>query len=161
MLRGGATTFGPRPKDWTSDLPLKVWQMGIRHALLSKYVQGQLTVVDSLGLPTHKTRYLEKTLSSHHWSGKPALLLRWSTEEAEAQAMMIAAADAKTEITALKQLSKALRRWNNLELAARNMSYAVQVAEWDEIGVWDLLKWENLVIETPALASLQESVMED
>lgn len=57
-------SFGPKPRDFSFKLPLKIRWLAFRSALSAKYEAGQLSVVDSqsLQLPTHKTAQLAKLL---------------------------------------------------------------------------------------------------
>ncbi|MFZ2620165.1 MAG: 50S ribosomal protein L4 [Alphaproteobacteria bacterium] len=55
---GGATQFGPRPKDFTFSLPKKVRQLALKSALSSKMADKQLVVIDTATLKTGKTKDL-------------------------------------------------------------------------------------------------------
>ena len=60
---------GPRgPISYEYTLPKKVRRMGLRTALSVKFSQGDLHIVDSLQLPSHKTRDLEPILKLHEWN---------------------------------------------------------------------------------------------
>lgn len=73
--RGGATCFGPKPRQWAYSLPLKLRNLGLRSALSSKFRQGELTFVtdESIELPTHKTKAL--SLMRGQISAKTILVL--------------------------------------------------------------------------------------
>lgn len=58
---------GPRPRSYEYTLPKKVRQLGLRAALSIRFSQGDLHVVDSLELPTHKTRHLVEVLERNCW----------------------------------------------------------------------------------------------
>jgi len=60
QFRGGATIFGPRPRDYGYDLPKKVRQLALKTALSTKVASGELLVVESLNAGTHKTKDLEQ-----------------------------------------------------------------------------------------------------
>ena len=65
---GGGVVHGPRgPVSYEYTLPKKVRRMGLRTALSVKFSQGDLHIVDSLALPSHKTRDLEPILKIHEW----------------------------------------------------------------------------------------------
>ena len=66
---GGGVVHGPRgPVSYEYTLPKKVRRMGLRTALSVKFSQGDLQIVDSLTLPSHKTRDLEPILKIHEWN---------------------------------------------------------------------------------------------
>lgn len=65
---GGGVVHGPRgPVSYEYTLLKKVRRMGLRTALSVKFSQGDLQIVDSLALPSHKTRDLEPILKIHEW----------------------------------------------------------------------------------------------
>ena len=72
--RGGGVVHGPRgPVSYDYTLPKKVRQMGVRTALSIKYAQGDLHIVDSLQLSSHKTSHFLSILEKNGW--KSALLV--------------------------------------------------------------------------------------
>lgn len=64
-MRGGGVVHGPRPRSYYYALPKQVRAMGVRCALSVKYAQGDLLVVDSLSLQSHKTQHLLGVLQKH------------------------------------------------------------------------------------------------
>jgi len=46
MLRGGGVAFGPKPRDFGTDLPRKVYDLAWRTALSYRYRRGQLIIVE-------------------------------------------------------------------------------------------------------------------
>ncbi|KAI0788490.1 ribosomal protein L4 [Abortiporus biennis] len=67
MLRGGGVAFGPKPRDFSTKLPRKVIQMGLRVALSAKVKERGLGVVESLQWPTAKTNELAQRLEALGW----------------------------------------------------------------------------------------------
>jgi len=67
MLRGGGVAFGPKPRDFSTKLPRKVIQMGMRVALSAKVREHGLGVVRSLAWPGAKTRELDARLEELGW----------------------------------------------------------------------------------------------
>lgn len=66
---GGGVVHGPRgPVSYEYTLPKKVRRLGLRVALSVKFSQGDLKIVDSLQIPSHKTRDLEPILKMHEWN---------------------------------------------------------------------------------------------
>lgn len=64
QFRGGATIFGPLPRDHGYKLPKKVRELALKTALSSKVASGSLLIVDSLNAGTQKTKELEKKFKS-------------------------------------------------------------------------------------------------
>ena len=62
QFRGGATIFGPVVRDHGYDLPKKVRKLALRHALSAKVAAGQLVVLDSLAVDSHKTKAMRSRL---------------------------------------------------------------------------------------------------
>jgi large subunit ribosomal protein L4 len=48
MLRGGGAAFGPKPRDFSTELPRKIYDLAWRTALSYRYSRGELIVVDRL-----------------------------------------------------------------------------------------------------------------
>lgn len=46
MLRGGGVAFGPKPRDFSTKLPRKIYDLAWRTALSYRYRRGQLVVVE-------------------------------------------------------------------------------------------------------------------
>lgn len=66
--RGGGVVHGPRgPVSYEYTLPKKVRRLGLRTALSVKFSQGDLHVVDSLQLKSHKTKDFVSVLDKHGW----------------------------------------------------------------------------------------------
>ncbi|TFK41225.1 ribosomal protein L4 domain-containing protein [Crucibulum laeve] len=58
MLVGGGIAFGPKPRDFSTKLPRKVIQMGMRVALSVKMKENLLGVMSSLLWPCGRTKHL-------------------------------------------------------------------------------------------------------
>jgi large subunit ribosomal protein L4 len=58
MLRGGGVAFGPRPRDFSTELPRKIREMGMRVALSAKLRERKLLVVPSVEWPNFKTKFV-------------------------------------------------------------------------------------------------------
>lgn len=56
QFRGGQTTFGPTPRDYTMGLPKKVRRAALRSALSAKQADGKLIVLDEAKLGAPKTK---------------------------------------------------------------------------------------------------------
>lgn len=64
QFRGGAVIFGPVVRDHGYSLPKKVRSLGLRTALSQKLAEGDLVILESLSLKTHKAADFEKILNT-------------------------------------------------------------------------------------------------
>src|ERR671927_1403393 len=71
---GGGKAHGPRARVFTSSLNKKIRQLGLKMALSSKALSGQLIVLDNLDLAEAKTRELKEKLAKLGF-GKTALAI--------------------------------------------------------------------------------------
>ena len=55
IWRGGGTTFGPRPRDYSYKLPKKVRRLALRMALSARMDEGNLVIVDEFSMAAPKT----------------------------------------------------------------------------------------------------------
>jgi len=67
MLRGGGVAFGPRPRDFSTKLPRKVIQMGMRVALSAKLREKAFGLVEKHDWPSGKTKPLANRIDSLGW----------------------------------------------------------------------------------------------
>ncbi|THV07719.1 ribosomal protein L4 [Dendrothele bispora CBS 962.96] len=64
MLRGGGVAFGPKPRDFSTKLPRKVIQMGMRVALSSKVKDQRFGIMMEMDWPNAKTKYLVQKIKA-------------------------------------------------------------------------------------------------
>lgn len=64
QFRGGATIFGPLPRDHGYSLPKKVRQLALKTALSTKVASGALLIVEDLNAGIKKTQDLAKKLQA-------------------------------------------------------------------------------------------------
>ena len=76
---GGGVVFGPRPRDFTKKVNKKVRALALRKALSERLKAGDVVVVDSFNLATHKTKEFIGVLGSLKLSGRTVMLV--ATEE--------------------------------------------------------------------------------
>lgn len=62
MLVGGGVAFGPKPRDFSTKLPRKVIEMGMRVALSVKVKEQRLGVVTNMQWPNAKTKHLAQKI---------------------------------------------------------------------------------------------------
>ena len=62
--RGGQTTFGPMPRDYSIELPKKVRKLALKTALSSKQAEGKLIVLDAAHASDPKTKAVAAQLKA-------------------------------------------------------------------------------------------------
>jgi large subunit ribosomal protein L4 len=64
LWRGGGVTFGPKPRDFSKKLNVKVKKLALQKSLSSRLQAGEVTIVEDIKLSGPKTKELLKFLSS-------------------------------------------------------------------------------------------------
>jgi large subunit ribosomal protein L4 len=64
LWRGGGTTFGPKPRDYSYSLPKKVKRLALKMALSARNQEGNLVVIDTLELPEIKTKEFVRVMNN-------------------------------------------------------------------------------------------------
>lgn len=72
---GGGVVFGPSPRDYDYKVNKKVRRLALKIALSDKVKENNLIAVDSIILPTHKTKEMVTVLSSLKAEGKVMVIL--------------------------------------------------------------------------------------
>lgn len=72
--RGGGRAFGPHPRDFGWQMPKKARKLATRSAVLSKFLDGEVKVVDSLALDHVKTKQVTALLKALGITG-PCLIV--------------------------------------------------------------------------------------
>jgi large subunit ribosomal protein L4 len=62
QCRGGGVAHGPHPRDYRISMPRKALKAALKAALLSKFKDGQVALVDALEFGAPKTKTLARTL---------------------------------------------------------------------------------------------------
>ena len=62
IWRGGGTTFGPKPRDFSYKLPRKVRKLGLCMALSARFAEENLVVLDSFQMESIKTGNFVKVM---------------------------------------------------------------------------------------------------
>ena len=60
IRRGGGHAKQKLPKDWRQDMPKKQRRLATRNAMLAKFLDGTVKVVDDIQLPEPKTKHVAK-----------------------------------------------------------------------------------------------------
>ncbi len=122
LWRHGGVAHGPKPRDYSYNLPKKVRKLALKMALSDKVASDRIYVLNDFGLDEIKTK-------------KMASLLK--------------AFDCEKAVIVTKEKDE------NIELSSRNIP-GVKVLLEKGINVYDLLKYEYLLIEEKAIQSLEE-----
>lgn len=133
VRRGGGVAHGPHPRDFSSDLPRKIYDQAWRIALSHRISRGELIVIDNqMKLHEEGTPYLiSKFLSAHQWyeSGRSTFI----------------------SLNSGKQFIDAVEKFSN---RARHLNL-------QDVDVKDLLTTNRLIIERAALHQLLFKHMSD
>ena len=74
VRRGGGHCFAKRPKDWGYRLPAKALRLATRMAILSKFQDNEVTVVDTLQLPAPKTSAIHGMVKTLGFADKSCMI---------------------------------------------------------------------------------------
>ena len=78
---GGATTFGPRPRDYSQTLPRKVRRLALTSAMSLRAREGNVTVVDDFALEAPRTRTVSGFMKLAGLSGKKVCFITAEASE--------------------------------------------------------------------------------
>ncbi|KAI9816787.1 MAG: 54S ribosomal protein, mitochondrial [Pycnora praestabilis] len=133
MLRGGGVAFGPHPRDFSTGLPKKIYDLAWRTALSYRYRKGELIVVeDGMDIEFPKTRYIKQIFDTNHWGNS------------DGRSLFIAGTFRK-----------------NLFRAVRHAEEDGKVLMEKDVDVKDLLELGRIVIEKRALDSILKNHQSD
>ena len=82
VRRGGGHTFAKRPKDWSYRLPKKAIRQATRQALLSKFLDDEVTLLQELTIAEPRTRHVAAMLEAVGLA-EVSSLLALSTHDAD------------------------------------------------------------------------------
>lgn len=75
VLTGGGSIFGPKPRDYSSKLPLKIHRLARRSALSVKAKEGLIRIVEDFSLEAPKTKDMVSVLRALDLAETKTLLL--------------------------------------------------------------------------------------
>lgn len=132
MLRGGGRAHGPKPRDFSTELPRKVYNQAVRGAFSYLHSKGMLTVIDgNIDFPSHKTAFAVQFLQSHAFINHK--------KEVDGRTLLIVNSERK-----------------NLEAASGNVGHFLEVMRLEEILLCEMLKYPRVLIERKALLEVEE-----
>lgn len=153
LLRGGGKTFGPQPRDFSTRLNRKVYDVAWRTALSYRYRRGELIVcADGMDLPlpkdytdvveagymsqrlmdSYRGKYVKQVLAAHHWGREFGRTTFVTTD-----------------------------RRKDLHEALENVSTEGRALELEDVDVKDLLETGRIVIERRALKEMIKAHQSD
>lgn len=145
--RGGAKAHGPkgRVQNYETKLNKKVKKLGVRMALSQKVKEGNLVVVNGFeGLFSHKTHFLSNILEQMFITG------RYGTS-----AYIVDHVEKNNHGHEEEDFLSILGVSVNLSIASRNIDN-VKVTSQRNINVYDLLKYERVVMSHSAVQALEQ-----
>jgi large subunit ribosomal protein L4 len=75
LVYGGGRAFGPRPRNYSFKLNLKVRQLARKSALSNKATNGQITVIENIAFDAPKTQAFAAMLKSLNVADRKALIV--------------------------------------------------------------------------------------
>lgn len=75
LWRGGGTTFGPQPRDYSYRIPRKARRAALNAALSAKLSDGEITVIDELSFESPKTKDMVAVLRGLGLEGLSTLIV--------------------------------------------------------------------------------------
>ncbi|KAF2821954.1 ribosomal protein L4 [Ophiobolus disseminans] len=133
MLRGGGVAFGPRPRDFATELPAKVYDLAWRTALSYRFRKGELVIVDNAMEIESPSPQLLGDIFKHH-------------EKLRGRG---------------RSLLVTLDERPLLEEALIRMDRGGQALTWEEVDVKNLLELSRVIIERDALRNILLSHQQD
>lgn len=74
LWRGGAITFGPKPRDYSYNIPKKKRRLALKSVLSDKALNENIIVLDALTMEQPKTKDMIKILAALNNSGKALIV---------------------------------------------------------------------------------------
>lgn len=96
LWRHGGITHGPKPKDWSLDLPKKIKKLAIVSSLSAKFASHNLKIVNKIDLEKPKTKEISTMLKALGVAGKTLLIM-----DARSESLLKSSANIKNLNTAL------------------------------------------------------------
>jgi large subunit ribosomal protein L4 len=133
MLRGGGVAFGPKPRDFSTGLPKKVYDLAFRTALSYRWKRGELVVVNDLEIPKNIDESDNKYWVKHCFN-----TLGWGNDHGRS---FLVIKETENEKRLAKTLNEECGEHGRARLA-------------NDVDVKNLLEMGRLVIEQGALKEL-------
>ena len=129
IRRGGGVAFGPKPRDFSTELPKKMYDKAFRTALSFRYRRGELLVVDEMKNPRSSAPYwMKQIFETNGWGN------------ADKRSLLVAGR----------------RRYGNKTLfdGVERIGEDGRILTVDDVDVKDLLGMGRVIVEYEALNEL-------
>ncbi len=140
VLRGGGVAHGPRPRDYSYDIGRKARHQALKSALLSKFEDNEVAVLDELSLAEPKTKEIVETMDA--LGIKDTVLMALQPHR-------------PPEDAADEDLRETRNR--NVVKSARNLS-KVTVMNVTDLNAYEVLKSRRLLFTGEAFEYLKETL---
>jgi len=138
MLRGGGVAFGPKPRDFSTELNKKIYDLAWRTALSYRYRRGELVVVDRVAVSDEQARNaffgykksVRKTVP--HYVRHVFDTLGWGNANGRSFVVTLLPSE-------------------NVEMALKERGEIGRLRTVDEVDVKNLLEMGRLIVEKEAL----------
>lgn len=146
--KGGGTAKGPKPRDYEYHLPKKAVRAATRMALLSKFEDNEVVVLDDLKLDTVKTKEVAGILKTLLTA---TLKAKTPADAADKDAWLKEALknERKTWLVGTAELDR------NVYLSARNID-GVEVMPAAQLNTYAVLRPRRLLLTRAALEALRK-----
>jgi large subunit ribosomal protein L4 len=134
MLRGGGVAFGPKPRDFSTDLTRKVYDLAFRTAVSHRYKEGELMVTD--GNIDLVLRDADAKPQEDHLADLLKKLLDWH------------------DMRGSTFVTSAPRAGLTAALSALGPNYPIRAIQLEDVDVKSLLEGRRVIIEQAALHKL-------
>ncbi len=81
VMVGGGSIFGPKPRDYSHDLPAKTKKLARKSALSAKAKGGQIKIVEDFSFEAPKTKEMVAVLKALQLNGTKTLFLTGSSDQ--------------------------------------------------------------------------------
>lgn len=81
LWKKGGITFGPKPRDFSMEIPRKIRVAALRESLNAKFLSNELICLDKIEVATGKTKDFAKILENLKINGRTLALLDGSNEK--------------------------------------------------------------------------------
>ncbi|KAJ4366723.1 54S ribosomal protein yml6, mitochondrial [Ascochyta clinopodiicola] len=134
IIRSGGVSHGPRPRDFSTELQKKVYDLAWRTALSYRFRRGELIIVDNaMEIESPSTRLLEH-------------ILKYQAKQKGGKG---------------RSLLVTLEERPMLDMALEELDAGDRTLLWDEVDVKNLLEGSRVIIERAALNNILLSHQED
>jgi len=75
LWRGGGTTFGPQPRDYSYSMPKQAKRLALKTALSVKLADGEITFIDDISIEKPNTKKIASIIKKLGLEGKSLLIV--------------------------------------------------------------------------------------